>query len=948
MHQKPYFLGWTRTLADAVAARVLATAGEPWSLRDTIVVVPTAQAGRRLRRALARQADAHGAGVLSGPVVTPFQLFPLLTGERQPVDDATLRALWLETLSPERIRQLNGLYPKTPPNPDIAWRRVAVDRLLEVRAQIAEAGLTLGDIAASEFVHAAEKPRWRDLAFIESVVQSRLDELGWDDPVAFQLKASRTAPPPEGIRRVALAACPDLAPLVRALLDRWAATIDVEPLVHGTDELAGVALDAWGCPVTAHWRNEALLDLEAPQVTIRVVDQPRDQAAAVGDALAAFPAWAAAGRFAVGVPDESVTPFVVRELEQMGCPTFDPSGTSYRMHPIFRFVETWVALAGQRNHEALRAWIRHADVLAYLGRTLKVDAATLISELDAAQNEFIPASLDDLAGHIDRRAGDYPGLCDVLRWLLPRLDDPAVRRPSALMALLSEIHSDTLLTPGRAADDGFMEVARAFSDAVAAAEQWAPRLHGLDDAAWCHLLIEGSSAHRYVADHRTGSMELEGWLELPWNDAPLTVVTGMNEGSVPSGRMDHLFLPDSVRERLGMRCDATRFARDAYLLLGLQASRRAEGHLVLIAGRQTEQGDVLKPSRLFWRCPDEVLARRAEAFFTAQERVVSLPEREFATTLNLDPPDDQARQRLKRPVMNVTDFAAYLRCPFRYYLTRVLEMRGMDDAKEELDDLDFGHLVHDALEQFGRDPHLPFVADADTVADFLADRVHDAVIRRYGQRPPVVVRLQAESAVQRLRGFARVHVDELAQGWRLVEVERRCIMPLDGYEVRGKIDRIDRHADGRWRVLDYKTSDRVKRTPAAAHLIAPRDIDARSYVGVSAMTPRSKQPVLRHWSDLQLPLYIAFARAAFPEAASFSAGYIQLTKAVSDIQVNVWNELDEAMVASALACARGVIADIRRGCFGPPLVAVADDEFDERFWPDFIAQVTPPGAGVVP
>ncbi len=948
MHQKPYFLGWTRSLADAIAKRLMATAGEAWSLRDTIVVVPTAQAGRRLRRALAWHADAQGAGVLAGSVVTPFQVFHLLAGERRLVDDAGLRAVWIETLSPERIRQLNGLYPQTPAHPDIAWRRVAVDRLLEVRAQIAEGGLSLADIAASEVVHAAEKPRWRDIGLIESVVQARLDEAGWTDPVAFQLEAARFAQPPEGVRRVVLAACPDLAPLVRGMLARWAESIEIELLVHGTPDLAAVAIDAWGCPHTSYWKNEVLLDLESAHVTIRVVDQPRDQAAAVGDALAAYPAWAAAGRFAVGVPDESVTPFVVRQLEHMGCPTFDPSGTSYRMHPVFRLIESWSSLAGQRNHEALRTWIRHADVMAYYARTLAVDAAGVIRELDAAQNEFLPVSLDDLAFHVDRRAGDYPGLSDVLRCLLPRLDTRDALRPASVMALLSEIYADRLLTPGQPADDNFMEVARHVSDAVAAVERWAPLARGLDDAAWCHLLIEEASGHRYVADHRTGAMELEGWLELPWNDAPLAVVTGMNEGSVPSGRMDHLFLPDSVRERLSMRCDATRFARDAFLLLGLQESRRTEGHLVLIAGRQTEQGDVLKPSRLFWRCPDDILVRRAEVFFTAQERVVALPEREFATTLNLDPPDEQARRRLVRPVMNVTDFSAYLHCPFRYYLSRVLEMKGADDAKEELDDLDFGHLVHDALEQFGRDPQVPFIADAHTVAAFFADRVHDTVTRRYGKRPPVVVRLQAESAIQRLRGFAHVHTEELAQGWRLVEVERRYVMPLDGYEVRGKIDRIDRHADGRWRVLDYKTSDRAKRTPAAAHLIAPRDIDTRPYVGVSASTPRSKQPVLRHWADLQLPLYIAFARAAFPDATSFSAGYIQLTKAVSDIQVTVWNELDDAMVASAMTCARGIIADIQRGCFGPALVATDEDEIDERWWPEFVEQLKAPGAGTMP
>lgn len=944
MHQKLHFLGWTRGLADRIAGWLLDSTSHPWSLRDTLVVVPTAQSGRRLRRALAERAASAGTGVLMGAVVTPFQIFSHLAADEQVVEPWAARAIWYDVLSPERIRQLNGLFPSAPRSVDPAWRRKAMDSLFGIRAQLAEAGLTPSALAQSDALPAAEKARWRDIALVESVARSRLEKSGHVDPVDFQLRAAREASPPPGIGRVVLAACPDLAPLVRQMIERWSSRVSVDVLIHAPPSMAA-AFDTWGIPDKMYWKSEALLDLEADHVAIRVVDQPRDQAAAVGHALGEHPAWAEAGAFAVGVPDEAVTSFVVRHLEQLGCPTYDPSGTAYRMHPIFRFIEAWSALVEQRSHEALREWIRLADVLHFLERKLDANGPELLIELDTAQNSVIPSSIDDIVRHVRQEADGYPQLGKVLAWLVPLLEEANACHPAVMLARLAEMYADTMLTPGRPEDDCFMEVARHLVDTVTLIAAWERTLPDLGPSDWCRLLVEDASEMAYAADHRTGAMELEGWLELPWNDAPLAVVTGMNEGFVPAGRLDDLFLPDSVRDQLGLRCDATRFARDAYLLMGLQEARRAEGRLVLIAGRRSEQGDVLKPSRLFWRCPDEVLVERARRFFTAHEAAVSLPARTFAMTLRTDPPDARARARLDRTRISVTGFSAYLNCPFRYYLGHVLEMEEQDDAKEELDDLDFGNLVHGALKAFGRNPAVNARDDVDEVAGYLEGLVRQAVTHQFGPRPPVVVRLQAESAIQRLRAFAAVHVQEVVEGWRIVEAETFCTMMLDGYEVRGTIDRIDRHADGRLRVLDYKTSDKSSSTPYAMHLVSPRDQDLRPYVGVEVLPPGKKQKQLRHWANLQLPLYIAFARELHPDATGIQAGYVQLTKAVADIGISVWEELDEALVASALDCARGVIGDLKRGVFGPPLIEYNRDTFDERWWPEFLAACRLPRVG---
>ena len=104
-----------------------------------------------------------------------------------------------------------------------------------------------------------------------------------------------------------------------------------------------------------------------------------------------------------------------------------------------------------------------------------------------------------------------------------------------------------------------------------------------------------------------------GWLELPLDDAAGLIVTGVNEGLVPSVGSADLFLPDRLRGALGLEDNDRRYARDNYALNLLAASRR----LKLIAGRRGLDGEPLVPSRLLFACEEIEMAERAREYFVA-------------------------------------------------------------------------------------------------------------------------------------------------------------------------------------------------------------------------------------------------------------------------------------------------------------------------------------------
>ena len=99
-------------------------------------------------------------------------------------------------------------------------------------------------------------------------------------------------------------------------------------------------------------------------------------------------------------------------------------------------------------------------------------------------------------------------------------------------------------------------------------------------------------------DAEDDSVEVVGWLEAAWDPAPLRIVLGMNENLIPSRPMLEPLVPDSAFERLGLDSQATRAARDAWLVEVLESSRSHSAKVEYIVPRQNVDGDRLLPSRL--------------------------------------------------------------------------------------------------------------------------------------------------------------------------------------------------------------------------------------------------------------------------------------------------------------------------------------------------------------
>ena len=125
----PHFLDWSKPLSKQAAEYLLKGRTAPTThaidFSDTILVVQTRNAGRRLKEALVREAG-EGKGLLSLNILTPEQL-PREFGE---LDDAAsnleIRLAWLQLIQKMKPRDFPNLFPILPDEPDLEWGWVEI------------------------------------------------------------------------------------------------------------------------------------------------------------------------------------------------------------------------------------------------------------------------------------------------------------------------------------------------------------------------------------------------------------------------------------------------------------------------------------------------------------------------------------------------------------------------------------------------------------------------------------------------------------------------------------------------------------------------------------------------------------------------------------------------------------------------------------------------------
>ncbi len=914
-----HFLPWAAPLlpqAVAWLARDWNGAG-PLNLSSWLVVVPTRQAGRRLREALAEHAAKRDQAVFPPRVVTPELLVTQAVTPGTPTANRLESLLaWTEVLRAVDLAEVRAVLPHDPPARDFAWALGLGRELMRLQSTLAEGGWRISDVAARAGEMCPELERWHELGELERRHAARLAELGHLDAQAARIEATLAPTPVGDFARIAVIGAPDPLPLALRVLAVHAATLPVDVVVYAP-EIEAENFDGWGRPQAAAWAERELTIAEFGE-RVRVCADPAQQVAEIISIAQTIPE--PETLLGIGVADPELLPLLEKACSRAGIPAFNPEGRARRHDGLYPLLALLAEFASAPDFAAVTRLARCPDILEWLRARAegRFSAANFLRELDQLGANHLPPTLSAARAHVAGFPAVELALASLaeLRAMLTRGSFPS-NAASALMELFAgrKLEKEDVLTESAEAWMAQLReieqaLTRGGGSALTATEAWQLALGAFADEV-------------HTSERPLGAIDLLGWLELLWDDAPHLVVAGFNDGCVPSAIVGDVFLPETLRERLGLKRNAERFACDAYLLAAIAAARTSlNGRLDILLGKTTASGDPLRPSRLLLRCADAALPERVTQLFQPVAAVQPSPA--WARAWKLRPRVTAAPTQL-----SVTAFRDWLACPFRFYLKHALRMKRVEPEKTELNALDFGILIHEALQQLGQESALRDCVDAPQLSNFLIERFEGIVRRRYGAELTLPLVVQFEAARQRLRAAAEIEARERVAGWRTERVEWKIEVAIGGLTVKGKIDRIDRHADGRVRVLDYKTGDTAS-DPISAHL---RSVRADELGRPEWLRTSNVEGKPLTWVDLQLPLYRLAVAATWGDAVA--CGYFNLPKAASETAVLLWNDFSRETQASAEACAAGVVTAVLAGEFWPPRELkgreVEQDEFAELF-----------------
>ncbi len=913
-----YFAGWDRPLLRAATDHL--TSG--WNrgaldLSRLLIIVPSAESGRMLRESLARRAAEEDQAVLSPQLITPEQLIDFGLHEMpQVASPADVLLAWMQALQSMDAETLSPVFPVAPVTRDEAWAQQTAAALLKVRSLLEEGGRSVTEAAEALGEAHQEAVRWSAFAAIEQAAQVFLQKAGLTDRLGARLQAARQPVLPRGIKSVLVAGVPDPMELVIiALQTHERQGIPVDVMVSAPPEEAR-SFDAWGRPVTYEWTERPILIPDAA-ARICLLARPDDEAAALLDHFRASNA-----AISLGSADPAVAGPLVSMAASAGIPVFNPAGIPLSSHELLWLLTCLRDLLRSDSQHTAGLLLRIPEVLR--AALPNISAITGLRAWDEFTRKSMPRTLTDAALIIARQPAKFgtdgepvpDAAAAAVTWLRESAGaiSSAVNNESLTRWLEKLFEGRTFDSPaGRKA---FLKAISLWQQAAESVDLAAARAGSrLSAAARLDFALHLLRDARLFPDNESGMQEISGWLELPWQDAAELVIAGMNEGMVPSSVTSDPWLPDSTRAGLQLRTNATRLARDSFLLTVMLENRRASGRVTLIAARETATGEPLKPSRLLLRCLEPELPQRALQLFpevvpAGDSRPTPAWFRAWPLVVPAPPAESRAFKTL-----SVTQFTDYLRCPFRFYLKHVLRMEPYVANPDEMDARGFGNLIHDAMQALHTDPDLNDSSDAEKLTDFLHHQAGELMHSRHGHALTVPLLIQLESARNRLRSIAGVQAQERAAGWRVYQVEvtfpdlpgSNQKVTIDGMEIRGRIDLIETHPVHGLRVLDYKTAANPKK---------PRDHHLEK---ASAETPAwqtmDDQGKAVAWSNLQLPLYAWIVGKI--STGPVTVCYFNAPKALTKTEILTW-EITAEEIRSAVHCATNVVQCIRQCRFWPP------------------------------
>lgn len=747
----------------------------------------------------------------------------------------------------------------------------------KLRKLCAEAGMSFSDMSGlCDKTLNADAQKWHELAKIEKLFLNELAKASLKDFESLlislknhtNLKASK----------IMLAGIVDAPKIFFDLLETLEKNgSDIEIIVLSKNENA---FDKFGIPLPSWLENSIDIDCSG----INICTDSREQAKEIAKSATENFADAAISA------EEGKSSFAIRtELSALGCDSFSPEGEKLSDGDVFAFVKLLADYFKNENSQTLFSLLNSPIIINFLRINFDRETQKLRQICDKLNFEKFAAKLPQAINLCEQKDSEiFMGL----QTLLKAPCASAAKKIREILYACFKIY--------KSPSPQFNRACEAIFEGLKELEKANARGFHFNIADSLHLLAEFSDARIFDSVRLENQIYIKNWLEIFWSSEKHLLLGDFNDGKVPEKIFGDAYLPDSLRTLAGIRNSKKRNIRDSFMLQTLLLTRPKS--LAFFLPKTDFNGEPLTPSRLLLQNAPN-LPQKVKHIFSSRPETKNSSF--FDSSWKLKIPDANIEY------LSATDFKAYIKCPFTFYLERILKMKKTDTDKEELDAMQIGSIVHSAMEKMSKNKSYKI---DELFAD--AKKAFEEDLRKFvGDEISPAIEIQKELLYSRLWAAAECEIKHRAQGWKTIHTEKDfSSLEIEGVKIKMRIDRIDENANGDILIIDYKTTDKPK---------AERNksiIESAHFKG-SADDPE--------WKDLQMPLYREALMREFP-GKNINCAYFLLPKDTDNAQIDIWPEIFE-MQKSAMKCAAEIVKEIKNKNFHPSPKSELAKNYSEYF-----------------
>ncbi|NQX85383.1 MAG: PD-(D/E)XK nuclease family protein [Flavobacteriaceae bacterium] len=305
-------------------------------------------------------------------------------------------------------------------------------------------------------------------------------------------------------------------------------------------------------------------------------------------------------------------------------------------------------------------------------------------------------------------------------------------------------------------------------------------------------------------------LQIMGMLESRVLDFDTVIISGVNEGILPSGKSNNSFIPYDVKLENGL---PTYKEKDAVYTYHFYRLIQRAKKVYILYNTEPDVIDGGEKSRF-------ITQLEIEGIHNINHHIVTPKTPKLNSDLRVITKTPTVLNQIKKIALkgfSPSSLSSYIRNPLEFYYQRVLELKDYDKVEETIAANTLGTVIHNTLEDF----YIPLINNvlSESSIKEMQTKIETTVSKHFkkaykaGNTTKGKNLIIYEIAKRYISNFLETELQAIKQGYhiKIIALERKYevevrIPQLEGVPItlKGTVDRID-ECNGVLRIIDYKT-----------------------------------------------------------------------------------------------------------------------------------------------